>query len=36
MSRTFEVDVLECPKCKGRLRIIAATLEHDPDAHDSP
>jgi hypothetical protein len=23
MSRTFDVDVLECPKCHGRLRIIA-------------
>jgi hypothetical protein len=23
MSRTFDVDVLECPKCKGRLRILA-------------
>lgn len=23
MSRTFDVDVLECPKCTGRLRILA-------------
>jgi hypothetical protein len=23
MSRTFDVDVLECPKCRGRLRIVA-------------
>ena len=23
MSRTFDVDVLECPKCKGSLRILA-------------
>ena len=26
----FEVDVLECPHCKGRLRILAAI--HPPDA----
>ncbi len=23
MSRTFDVDVLACPKCHGRLRILA-------------
>jgi hypothetical protein len=23
MSRTFDVDVLECPKCNGSLRILA-------------
>ena len=23
MSRTFDVDVLECPKCAGRLRVLA-------------
>ncbi len=28
MSRTFDVDVLECPKCAGRLRILA--LVNDP------
>jgi hypothetical protein len=27
VQRTFNVDVLECPKCKGRLRIIEAVVE---------
>lgn len=29
MARVFEVDVLECPDCKGRLRILAAI--HPPE-----
>ena len=29
MARVFEIDVLECPHCKGRLRILAAI--HPPD-----
>jgi hypothetical protein len=29
LRRTFEVDVLECPKCKGRLRIIEAVVDKD-------
>lgn len=27
LRRTFDVDILECPKCKGRLRIIEAVAE---------
>lgn len=27
LQRTFEVDVLECPKCRGRLRIVEAIVE---------
>ena len=30
MHRVFAVDVLECPHCHGRLRIIAAL--HSPEA----
>ncbi len=30
MRRVFAVDVLECPACRGRMRILAAI--HDPDA----
>jgi hypothetical protein len=29
MARVFEIDVLECPQCKGRLRILAAI--HPPE-----
>ena len=29
MTRVFQVDVLECPQCKGRLRILAVI--HPPD-----
>jgi hypothetical protein len=29
LRRTFDVDVLECPKCHGRLRIIEAVVEAD-------
>jgi hypothetical protein len=27
--RTFDVDVMECPKCKGNLRIVEAVIETD-------
>jgi uncharacterized protein YbaR (Trm112 family) len=30
MRRAFEIDVLACPRCRGRLRLIA-TID-DPDA----
>jgi len=30
MARVFKIDVLECPRCHGRLRILAAI--HPPDA----
>ena len=30
MQRVFKIDVLECPRCQGRLRILAAI--HPPDA----
>jgi len=30
MRRVFAVDVLECPKCHGRIRILVAI--HPPDA----
>ena len=30
MRRVFEVDVLECPACQGRMRILAAI--HPPEA----
>jgi hypothetical protein len=30
MARVFEVDVLKCPDCNGRLRILAAI--HPPEA----
>jgi len=30
MQRVFDIDVLECPRCHGRLRILAAI--HPPDA----
>ena len=30
MRRVFEIDVLECPRCRGRMRILAAI--HHPDA----
>jgi hypothetical protein len=29
LRRTFDVDVLECPKCHGRLRIVEAVVETD-------
>ena len=30
MRRVFEIDVLECPECRGRMRILASI--HSPDA----
>ena len=30
MKRVWEVDVLECTRCRGRMRILAAI--HSPDA----
>ena len=27
LQRTFDVDILECPKCKGRLRLIETVVE---------
>jgi len=30
LRRSFAVDVLECPKCHGRLRVIAVITERDP------
>ncbi len=30
MRRVFEVDVLECPACHGRMRVLAAI--HPPEA----
>ncbi|HYR84871.1 MAG TPA: hypothetical protein VE422_12395 [Terriglobia bacterium] len=30
MRRVFELDVLECPRCLGRMKIVAAL--HSPDA----
>jgi hypothetical protein len=30
MARVFEIDVLECPDCKGRIRIVAVI--HPPEA----
>jgi len=30
LRRSFSVDVLECPKCKGRLRMIAVITEREP------
>jgi hypothetical protein len=32
MSRTFDVDVLECPKCTGRLRVLALIDDADTAA----
>ena len=29
MKRVFAVDVLECPRCQGRMRILAAI--HSPE-----
>ena len=28
--RSFDVDVLECPKCHGRLRVVAVITEREP------
>jgi hypothetical protein len=32
LRRSFSVDVLECPKCHGRLRVVAAITEREPVA----
>jgi hypothetical protein len=29
LKRTFSVDVLECPKCKGRMKLIAMLTERE-------
>jgi hypothetical protein len=28
--RSFDVDVLECPKCRGRMRVLAVITEREP------
>jgi hypothetical protein len=30
LRRSFSVDVLRCPKCRGRLRVIAVITEQEP------
>jgi hypothetical protein len=30
LRRSFSVDVLHCPKCHGRLRVIAVITEREP------
>ena len=30
LRRSFRVDVLECPKCHGRLRVLAVITEREP------
>jgi len=30
LRRSFSVDVLECPKCHGRLRVVAVITEPEP------
>src|SRR5208282_1956534 len=30
LRRSFSVDVLECPKCHGRLRVVAVVTEREP------
>ncbi len=30
LRRSFSVDVLECPKCHGRLRVVAVITEREP------
>ena len=29
LSRVFGVDALECPKCRGRMKVIASILKAD-------
>ncbi len=37
MRRVFELDVLACPRCGGRLRLIAVLEASDaPSAHPLP
>ncbi len=30
LRRSFEVDVMQCPKCQGRLRVLAVITEREP------
>ena len=30
LRRSFSIDVLQCPKCNGRLRVIAVITEREP------
>jgi hypothetical protein len=30
LRRSFEADVLECPRCQGRLRVLAVITEREP------
>jgi hypothetical protein len=30
LRRSFSVDVLECPKCHGRLRVVGVITEREP------
>jgi hypothetical protein len=30
LRRSFEVDVLQCPRCQGRLRVLAVITEREP------
>jgi hypothetical protein len=30
LRRSFSVDVMECPKCHGRLRMVAVITEREP------
>jgi hypothetical protein len=30
LRRSFDVDVLECPKCRGRLHVLAIITEREP------
>ena len=30
LRRTFDVDVMQCPKCGGRLRVLGVITEHEP------
>ena len=30
LRRSFSVDVLECPKCRGRLKVVAVITEREP------
>ena len=30
LRRSFDVDVMQCPKCGGRLRVVAVITEREP------
>jgi hypothetical protein len=30
LRRSFDVDAMQCPKCQGRLRVIAVVTEREP------